>query len=193
MIQEFLPCSIILRDALCIRFPTDLVNKIFLYMQSPTAPLIRRSKFYGAPFPFLYLRKLWYVRYTRYPIPPSYAECLAYYQYDVYWKIVQWQHPVARGRYRLGHVHTSSPLPEAYSEDIGVDMEGFYTTFMNTVYNRLITNHMHRIRHIRTYVIDRYRFYSCIIATLLVGTVITVSFLFLFPQQGNVPYHQDSD
>lgn len=134
-------------DVLTERLPPEIVSYIYMYVQSPTAVLIRNSKYFHSSFPFLFLRKLSYAHHRRFPLPPSYANCLAYYQYDVYWTIVQWQHPIVRGRYRLNFVHTSehSIVPQDpfhhYSENIGLDLEYYYTMYMNTVYYQLMTDH----------------------------------------------------
>ena len=175
--------------------PDEIIGHVMLYMASPTATLIRESKYFDAPFPFLYLRKLSYVYHDRYPIPPSYADCLAYYQYDVYWTIVQWQHPVVRGRYRMNFIHCSGgggstedddeedPLSE-YSRNIGIDLEHHYTMYMNTVYHRLLRQHMRRY-HTQRHLQNPYRTCApvfvplCAVVSMCVFVLVT---LFVFTE-----------
>jgi hypothetical protein len=40
--------------------PIEIVNKIFMYVSSPTARLIKESQYYRTIFPFFYLKRVHY-------------------------------------------------------------------------------------------------------------------------------------
>lgn len=40
-----------------INLPIEVINKIFLYISSSTASILKNSEFYGKSFPFLYLEQ----------------------------------------------------------------------------------------------------------------------------------------
>ena len=108
--------------------PIEIVNKIFLFVSSPTSELIRESKYYNKSFPILYLDKVVNCSLDK---NISFLECRSYYQYDVYWKILEHQKTDEPTRYQLFHIFTNYKKEEAFSEDTKVNIEYFYTILVN--------------------------------------------------------------
>ena len=79
-----------------IVLPIEIINKIFLYLSSSTASLIKESEFYGQSFPFLYLEQIEM-------FPPINNVHQDYININTLVK----QHEISDNRYILFHYHTN--------------------------------------------------------------------------------------
>lgn len=111
-----------------IQLPIEIINKIFLFLKSDTSDVIKSSKFYNSSFPILFLntRKITYDR----PLSKLQLQCLAFYQYDVYWKILENQNTNCVSKYKLFHIFTNDENKQIYSEDTQIDLIYKYNQFL---------------------------------------------------------------
>jgi hypothetical protein len=110
-----------------IKLPIEIINRIFLFIKSDISDIIKSSEFYNISFPFLLLN-------TRERIDTSLSkhqlDCLAYYQYDVYWKILKYQNPKCVSKYQLFHIFTNDKNTNFYSEDTKINLVFKYNKFV---------------------------------------------------------------
>lgn len=139
--------------------PPEIINRIFMYLGSPTAILIRESPYYQKSLPFLLLNVQ---RYRRIPRYLSSRQCIADYQQDIYWTISNHLHPEDWRRIELFYIHSNTPRTSSshprFSEDIGFNFSNFYTNYM------LSTSHYYRAYALRRHhwfieVFSRQRFH----------------------------------
>ena len=130
--------------------PLEIINRIFMYVGSPTAILIRESPYYQKSLPFLSLHVH---RYRRIPRYMSSRQCIADYQQDIYWTISNHLHPQDWRRIQLFYIHSNTPRTSSsdipFSEDIGFNFSNFYTNYMLTTahYYRAYASPRHQLVH----------------------------------------------
>lgn len=112
--------------------PLEIVNAIFMYVSSPTADLLQKSKYYGRDLPFLLLRP---VVLKVVPLDkPSYIKCLVDYHNEIYCKIAEYQDPTSRQHIFLFYVYTNYPSHNQ-SKDLGVDIGEYYDNYSSRIFH----------------------------------------------------------
>lgn len=110
--------------------PMEIVNKIFMYVSSPTASIIQQSKYYARDLPFLLLRPVILKIVPK--NKPSYIECIVDYHNDIYSKIAEYQNPLFRRRIFLFYVYTNYESRDQ-SNDLGVDIGEYYDKYSSCI------------------------------------------------------------
>jgi len=110
--------------------PMEIVNKIFMYVSSPTAFIIQQSKYYARDLPFLLLRPVILKIVPK--NKPSYVECIVDYHNDIYSKIAEYQDPLFQRRIFLFYVYTNYKSRNQ-SNDLGVDIGEYYDKYSSRI------------------------------------------------------------
>lgn len=116
--------------------PIEIINKIFMYIESPTNDIIKHSKYYGSSFPFLLLKKL---RMSPTNKSVSLQDCIVHYHHTIYWKVAENEHPLFPGKYKLFHIYNNNNKydnnqRDTYSENMGISMLYYYQLFVSKYY-----------------------------------------------------------
>lgn len=90
-------------------FPEEIINKIFLYVSSDTASLLKNSEFFGKSFPFLYLNQV-------VPLIPTNTIQKDFYTIN---KSIK-QNRIDNERYMLFHHFTNYKNSECISEQTNI-------------------------------------------------------------------------
>lgn len=114
--------------------PTEIINKIFMYIESPTNDIIKQSKYYQSSFPFLLLNKL---RTSPQDKSISLRNCIIDYHHTIYWTVAENEHPLYPGKYKLFHIYTNkyNNYSDIYSENMGISMVYYYQLFVSKYYD----------------------------------------------------------
>lgn len=106
--------------------PMEVINKIFLFMKSPTVQIFKESVFYKHDLPFLLLSKRARVPCQYIATTKSFEMCMAEYVYDIYFKIASNVHPLCNERISLFYIYRNYDSSHKYSKDLGINVRKPY-------------------------------------------------------------------
>lgn len=112
--------------------PVEIVNRIFSYMSSPTAMILKQTLYYRHDLPFLLLRQGMMERrvHINKNLEPFNFEVSQDY-FKIYSKILLHQHPHCERCISLFYVYTANSVSRRYSRDLNVSVRQHYFSFVN--------------------------------------------------------------